>query len=145
MASPALPGQTPQHHSHGPDNPRVTPESAASPGSHPYGCTRRAMDGSRELRSAENREERCRRLGPPLHPVPRGWAGFGSVLPTPTEDRISGSSLSTHGPGPAEGGPPPRGPWGDCPPPQDAGNKSKPAAGGWAAGRGGTLEVQLTK
>ena len=39
----------------------------------------------------------------------------------------------------------PRGPWGDCHPPQDAGSKSKPAAGGWAEGRGGTLEVQLTK
>ena len=56
--------------------------------------------------SAENREEPCGHLGPPLRPVPRGWAGFGSVLPTPTEDRISGSSLSTPGPGPAEGGPP---------------------------------------
>ena len=56
--------------------------------------------------SAENREEPCGHLGPPLRPVPRDWAGFGSVLPTPTEDRISGSSLSTPGPGPAEGGPP---------------------------------------
>ena len=96
-------------------------------------------------RSAENREGQCGHLGPHLHPIPLDSAGFGPILPAPTEDHISGSPLSTSGSGPVEGGPPLRGPWGDCHPPQDTGSRSKPAAAGWTGERGGTLEMQLTE
>lgn len=55
--------------------------------------------------SAENRKEQCGRLGPHLHPMPRGSAGFGPILPAPMGERVSGSPLSTPGSGPVEGHP----------------------------------------
>lgn len=78
MASPPS-GQTPHRPPHGPDDPQATPESSCVSGSRPCSSTRRAVDAPGS--SAEIREGQCGCLGPHLHPVPRGSAGFGPNSP----------------------------------------------------------------